>query len=130
MWENIISWFGELSERRKVIKSFNQASKNAFINGSANTLLEAKITMGETEYKHTFSKFLASGFTIKALSGRELTRFEMENIGKIVMENPEFLRRLIALGWDTLYVYSANGTKGLKWKLFQETLILGYKKDN
>lgn len=124
MWENIISWFGEMSERRKVIKSFNQASKNAFISGVSQTLLEAKITMGETAYQHTFSKFLTSGFSIKALSGRPLSKSEMESIGNIVIQNPEFVRRLVTLGWDTLYVYSENGSKGLKWKLLEKIVEL------
>ena len=124
MWDNIISWFGEMSERRKVIKSFNQASRNAFISGVSQTLLEAKITMGETAYQHSFSKFLTSGFSIKALSGRPLTNTEMESIGNIVIQNPEFVRRLVSLGWDTLYVYSSNGSRGLKWKLIEQIIQL------
>ncbi len=120
MWNKIIDvveWFGEMGERRRVVKSFNNASKRSFISGKAPTMLEAKITMGESEYAHAFSKFLTSGFRIKALAGRQLTNYEMTEIGKVIIDNKNFVRQLISLGWDTLYVYSDNGTNGLKWSL-------------
>ncbi len=126
MWNTIIEiseWFGEMMERRKIVKSFNEASKRAFINGIAPTLLEAKIVIGESEYNHTFSKYLTSGFKIKALSGKSLTKSEKIDIGRIVTDNTEFVRNLIYLGWDTLYVYADKDTDGLKWKLIEHAKL-------
>jgi len=45
MWNRIIDiveWFGEINERRAVVKDFNNAAKKAFISGDAPTLLNAK----------------------------------------------------------------------------------------
>jgi hypothetical protein len=61
MWYKIIEvteWFGEMAERYRLVKDFNRAAKNSFIAGKAPTLLEAKITKGDSSYKHTFSKLI------------------------------------------------------------------------
>jgi hypothetical protein len=120
MWNRIMlvrEWFGEMSERHRLVRDFNQAGKNAFISGVAPTLLEAKITYGDSSYRHNFSKFMAGGFRIKALSGRALTQTELIEIGKVVLDNEELTRKLITLGWDTLEVFSSQGTNGVKWEL-------------
>ncbi len=114
---DVVEWFGEMGERRRVVKSFNDASKRSFVSGNAPTLLKAKITMGESEYAHAFSKFLTSGFRIKALAGRQLNTYDIAEIGNVIMANKEIVRQLISLGWDTLYLYSNNETNGLKWSL-------------
>lgn len=77
MWYKIIEiadWFGEMAERYRLLKDFNRAAKNSFIAGVAPTLLEAKITKGDSAYKHAFSKWMAGGFRIKALTGRPLQK--------------------------------------------------------
>jgi hypothetical protein len=129
MWYKIIEiidWFGEMTERFKLIRDFNKAGKNAFISGIAPTLLEAKITNGDSNYRHQFSKFLGGGYRIKALSGRPLNREEMIEIGKIILENKELVRKLIALGWDTLEVHDNSGFNGCKWPLKDYANIGGY----
>ncbi len=120
MWHRIMvitDWFGEMSERYSLIKNFNRAGKNAFIAGRAPTLLEAKITSGESAYKHAFSKWLGGGFRIKALSGRPLSKSELIEVGRVVLDNDELVRKLISLGWDTLEVHDNAGFNGCKWKL-------------
>jgi len=129
MWYKIIEiidWFGEMTERYKLIRDFNKAGKNAFIAGIAPTLLEAKITNGDSNYRHQFSKFLGGGYRIKALSGRPLNREEMIEIGKIILENKELVRKLIALGWDTLEVHDNSSFNGCKWPLKDYANIGGY----
>jgi hypothetical protein len=120
MWHKIIEildWFGEMTERHMLVRDFNKAGKNAFINGIAPTLLEAKITSGESQYKHAFSKFLGGGFRIKALSGRPLKKDEMVEIGRVILDNTLLVRKLISLGWDTLEVHDNSGFNGCKWGL-------------
>lgn len=120
MWERIIrlvDWFGEMKERISLIRNFNTSAKNAFINGVAPTLLSASISRGNSAYRHSFSKLLAGGFRIKALSGRALSRSEMIEIGKIVLANEDLVRKLISLGWDTLEVHDNAGVNGVQWKL-------------
>lgn len=120
MWYKIIQivdWFGEMSERHKLIRDFNRAAKLAFIRGHAPTLLFAKITLGDGAYKHEFSKIFGSGFRIKALSGIPLERSELVELGRVVLDNEELVRKLVVLGWDTLEVHSNIGYNGAKWPL-------------
>lgn len=129
MWHKIIEitdWFGELAERYMLVKNFNRAAKHSFIGGLAPTLLEAKITRGESAYRHAFSKWMGGGFRIKALSGRRLDKTELIEIGRVILDNDELIRKLISLGWDTLEVHSNHGFQGLKWELQKHANIGGF----
>jgi hypothetical protein len=129
MWYKIIEvteWFGEMAERYKLIKDFNRAGKNSFITGTAPTLLEARITVGDSNYKHAFSKWRGSGFRIKALSGRVLEKKELIEIGRVVLDNEMLTRKMIALGWDTLEVHANQGYNGAKWSLQDYANIGGF----
>ncbi|MBC8548978.1 MAG: hypothetical protein H8D23_04945 [Candidatus Brocadiales bacterium] len=128
-WYRIIDWFGEMNERAKLVRDFNKSAKGAFITGVAPTLLQARITRGTSEYKHSFSKFMASGIRIRVLSGRVLDRGELLEIGKVIIDNEEFVRKLVALGWDTLEVHGINDYHGLKWSLAAHANIGGYLKE-
>jgi hypothetical protein len=129
MWYQIIriaEWFGDMKERYRLIENFNNAAKEAFIIGEAPTLLEARITRGESAYRHDFSKWMAGGFRIKALSGQPLAKAELIEIGRVVLDNEELTRKLIALGWDTLEVHANKGFNGAKWALKKYANIGGY----
>ncbi len=129
MWYKIMvikEWFGEMSERYKLVRDFNKAAKYAFISGVAPTLLEAKITGGDSAFKHEFSKWLGSGFRIKAMSGKPLHNIELKEIGSVVLDNEELIRKLITLGWDTLEVHSNQGFNGLKWPLKDYAKLGGF----
>jgi hypothetical protein len=133
MWYKIIQikeWFGEMLERQKLIYDFNKESKNAFIAGYAPTLLEARITRGDSDFRHAFSKFMSGGFRIKALSGNPLNRVEMQELGKIILDDDELVRKLISLGWDTLEVHDSKGFNGLKWALKNYAKIGGILNSN
>jgi hypothetical protein len=122
----VADWFGEMAERYRLVRDFNKAAKNAFISGVAPTLLEAKITRGDSDYKHAFSKWMGGGFRIKALSGRQLKQNELIEIGKVVLENEELTRKLVSLGWDTLEVHANEGYNGVKWALKDYANIGGF----
>ena len=129
MWSRIlkvVDWFSDLSERHRVTRNFNLAARDAFVKGYAPTLLEAKSTYGDSSYRHQFSRFMAGGFRIKALSGRPLERSEMIEIGRVVLDNTELVRKLITLGWDTLEVHDNAGYNGLKWQLTKYGNMGGY----
>ncbi len=129
MWYKIMEikeWFGEMSERYRLLKDFNRAAKNSFIAGNAPTLLEAKITKGDSANRHAFSKWMSAGFRIKALSGRPLQKSELIEIGRVVLDNEELTRKLIALGWDTLEVHANEGYNGAKWPLKNYANIGGF----
>lgn len=122
----VTEWFGEMAERYRLVKDFNRAAKNSFIAGIAPTLLEAKITKGDSNYKHAFSKWLGGGFRIKALSGRSLEKSELIEIGRVVLDNEELTRKMISLGWDTLEVHANQGYNGAKWALKDHANIGGF----
>lgn len=128
MWSvfsSIQDWFSDFSERRRLVRNFNLAAREAFISSMAPTLLECSISVGESAYRHAFSKFMAGGFRIKALSGRALSRSEMISISEVVLSNQELVRKLISLGWDTLEVHDNAGYNGIKYKLYDFSGIGG-----
>lgn len=128
MWSfisTIQDWFNDFSERRRLVRNFNLSAREAFVSSLAPTLLESSISMGESAYRHAFSKFMAGGFRIKALSGRPLNRQEMISIAQVVLQNQELVRKLISLGWDTLEVHDNAGYNGIKYKLYDYSGIGG-----
>jgi hypothetical protein len=128
MWRGfsfITDWFNDFNERRRLVRNFNLAAREAYISGIAPTLLESSISIGESAYRHAFSKFLSGGFRIKALSGRALTRSEMIGLSEVVLDNQELVRKLISLGWDTLEVHDNAGYNGIKWKLTDYSGVSG-----
>lgn len=123
IWNNILAWFQDLSERNALVRNFNMKAKEAFISGSMPTMLKCSISRGCREYKHQFSAWFYTGFRIQALAGRALTKDETEAIGRVVLSDVNLVRRLVALGWDTLEVHSDSGRYGLRWKLIEYTNI-------
>lgn len=116
--DNIKNWFGEFNERRQIVKDFNSAAKFAFLSGESPTLIKAKITIGEYDYRHEFSKLWSSGFEINVLTGNSrISTNQMKMIGEIVVGNEYLCRNLIANGFDTLYVFRDGQKDGLKFNL-------------
>ena len=117
MWYRISEWFGELGERYRVLRDFNKSAKDAFVAGFAPTLLEVKVTRGDGQFRHAFSRFMGGGFRIKALTGRPLDRSELVEIAMVVLENDLLVRKMVSLGWDTLEVHDSAGSQGIKYPL-------------
>lgn len=116
-WNNILDWFRDRSERSSLIRSFNESARQAFVSGTAPTLLKAKISKGERSYRHQFSDWLNTGYRIQAFTGRVLTKDELIHIGKVILNDDVLVRRLVVLGWDTLEVHGDAGTYGCRWQL-------------
>jgi len=128
MWYRLVDWFSDVRERIRLVRDFNSMAKQAFISGVAPTLLEARTTIGCLDYRHAFSKFMAGGFRIKALSGTALQKSQLIEIGKVVLDNEDLVRKLVSLGWDTLEVHDLNGFYGCKWPLKDFAKIGGFLK--
>lgn len=116
-WNNIIDWFRDRSERAKLIRSFNESARIAFVDGIAPTLLKSDISKGESSYKHQFSNWLNSGFRIQAFTGRVLSKEELMKIGNVILDDSVLVRKLIVLGWDTLEIHGDKGSYGCRWQL-------------
>ena len=122
-WNIVIEWFKDRSERSRLVRDFNQASRDAFVSGVAPTLLKSSLSRGESAYKHQFSAWINTGFRIQALSGRSLSKEEMIFIGNVILADTELVRRLVVLGWDTLEVHDDVGRYGCRWKLIDYAKI-------
>lgn len=118
-WNKITAWFHDRSERAKLIAGFNEMSRESFVKGETPTVLKASSSRGCSEYKHEFSTWFNSGFRIQALSGRQLSKKEMELIGLVILSDTTLVRRLIVLGWDTLEVCDNIGGFGCRWSLVE-----------
>lgn len=117
IWNNILDWFRDTSERTKLVRSFNESARSAFVAGIAPTLLKASISKGERAYKHQFSSWMNTGFRIQAFTGRVLTKDELIHIGKVILDNSVLVRRLVVLGWDTLEIHGDAGQYGCRFQL-------------
>jgi hypothetical protein len=125
IWDRLVLWFSDIRERNVFIRDWNRSAKNAYIDGIVPTLLEARTTIGTIEFRHEFSKFMAGGFRVKALSGKAMSRDELMGIGKMILDNDVLVRKLVSNGWDTLEIHDSHGLIGLKWQLKKHTRSLG-----
>lgn len=117
LWNNILDWFFDRSERTNLVRGFNESARRAFVDGIAPTLLKSDISRGERAYKHQFSNWLNTGFRIQAFTGRTLSKEELMHIGNVVLSDKILIRRLIVLGWDTLEIHGDKGMFGCRWQL-------------
>ena len=124
MWENIRSWFSDIRERARFLRDWNRNAKDTYVAGIIPVLMEAKITVGCTDFRHQFSRWMAGGFRVKVLSGRAMTREELYEIGQFIIGDDIMVRKLVSNGWDTLEVHDTAGFVGLKWQLRNYTISL------
>ena len=123
IWSRIVEWFQDRQDRRRLLLGFNKSAREAFVNGYAPVILEARVSKGNRTYKHQFSDPFNSGFRIKALAGYQLSRQDTINIGRVVLSNDMLVRRLVVLGFDTLEVHSDIGSHGCQWQLRDYIMI-------
>ena len=116
MWNKLTNFF-EADELKIVLSHFNDESRISFIKKETSVLVEAKTSFGCADFKYTFTRFLASGFRLTTLSPIPLKREDIIEIGRGVLENEEFVRRLVALRLDTLEVHDQVGEQANKWQL-------------
>ena len=116
-WNRIVDWFQDRSERNRLVRSFNDSAKHAFVAGLAPTLLKASISRGEKSFRHQFSNWLNSGFRIQAFTGRVLSKNELFLIGTVIISDEILIRKLVVLGFDTLEVCGDKGIYGCRWQL-------------
>ncbi len=123
-WNKITEWFHDRKERNRLVSDFNNAAKVAFVSGYVPSLLYASVSRGCSDYRHSFSKWMFSGFRICVLSGMQLGRQDIVLIGQAILSNETLVRQLVVLGWDTLEVHCDVGNYGCRWAL-KDHLMLG-----
>ena len=116
-WIKIRDWFRDKNERTDLIRHFNESAKIAFVSGIVPTYLKAKISRGNSSYKHRFSHYFNTGFRVEILSGKSLTRNELNFIGEVILNDNALVRQMVVLGWDTLEIHGEKDSYGLQWQL-------------
>jgi len=89
-WNTILEWFKDRSERGKLVRSFNESARDAFVKGIAPTLLKSSISKGERSHKHQFSDWLNTGFRIQAFTGRQFSKNELIFIGQVILNDSTY----------------------------------------
>lgn len=124
IWNNIRNWFSDIIERNRFLNDWNRNAKDSYVSGIIPILMEARTTIGSTEYRHEFSKWMAGGFRVKVLSGKPMSRKELMEIGEFIIGDDTMVRKLVSNGWDTLELHDTAGNIGLKWQLKKYTISL------
>lgn len=123
IWTRILEWFQDKQDRRRLLLGFNKSAREAFVNGFAPVILEARVSKGNRNYKTRFSDPFNTGFRIMAYTGYQLSRQDTINIGEVILANDVLVRRLVVLGFDTLEVHRDVGTHGCQWQLRDYIMI-------
>ena len=92
-------------ERMRIISQMNAAFKEYFTSGEFTRLCKVSISQGKSENAHEMSSiWLRSGFKITIENDLSLQDGEMKELSQYVTENVEFVRQLMAMGFDTLVI--------------------------
>ena len=112
----IRQWFINVQERNNILSEFNTSAKEAFTNGIVPTYLKAKVSSGDKNFQHQYSQFY-SGFRIIVMGGQNLTKNELIEVGRVILDDNTLVRKLVIYGFDTLEIHGEGDTSGAKWRL-------------
>lgn len=118
----IKQWFINSYERNNLVNDFNSSSKDAFTSGIVPTYLKAKTSRGDKEFTHQHSHFY-SGFRIVVMGGEELTKQELIEVGRVILDDNVLVRKLVIYGFDTLEIHGEGDKSGAKWRLKDYVLL-------
>lgn len=105
-------------ERVRVISSLNDAFKEYYLSGELQRYCKVSISVGNDKFRHEMSSFfLRSGFKISIQNDNGLGDAEIREISQYILGNLSFVKRLMALGFDTLIIYGATTNKSCTYAL-------------
>ena len=108
------------AERRRFVNEFNLNAKYFFQSLSVDTLLEAKMSSGNSDssYRHELSApTMVSGLTIEATAGAQISVDDIVMIGRIILSDQVLVRKMFVLHWDTLIVKDSRTGKFVDWRI-------------
>ncbi len=119
--ERVVGFFvKDSAERRRFVNEFNLNAKYFFQSLSVDTLLEAKMSSGNSDnsYRHELSApTIVSGLTIEATAGAQITVDDIVMIGRIILSDQVLVRKMFVLHWDTLIVKDSRTGKFVDWRI-------------
>jgi hypothetical protein len=126
LYQFVLDFIREFSDRKILIREFNEIARLAFVNEEAPRLLKSRNTMGDSSYKHSNSRRFFSGFRIDVKMGPKIKVEEIKFIGTIFLNNRPLLRQLMALGYDTIEVYGGDVDTYMQWNISSYANLDGY----
>ena len=106
-------------ERLKLISQMNTGFKEYFYSGELNRLCKTSISQGDPDFRHEMSSiWFRSGFKISVENDTNLKESEIIEIAQYVLQNHQFIRQLMAMGFDTLIVQGKKEGKKFSLKAY------------
>ncbi len=104
-------------EKVAIINALNKTFEEQYLNSETKRLVRVSITLGDSSYKHSMSvNFTRSGFMMTIQNDELLKLSEVHEVAQYILMNDYFIKKLMALGFDTLIVKGKN-TNSIKFKL-------------
>lgn len=92
-------------ERVRIISQMNTAFKEYFTTGEFNRLCKVSISSGNSAFAHEMSSlWIRSGFKITIENDSALRESEINELAAYITDNADFIRQLMAMGFDTLTI--------------------------
>ena len=101
--------------RVHLINAFNEEFKKAYNNSELCRFCYFSTVSGNLEFKHAFSShYLRSGFQLTIDEDYFLTDNDFTLISTYVLENAEFVKKLMVIGYDTFIVKGKKSIEGIQ----------------
>lgn len=105
-------------ERLKIVNGMNDAFKEYYYSGELNRLCRVSIAPGNPNFHHEMSAaFFRSGFKVTIENDSNIKESEMREISKYILSNTAFIRQLMSIGFDTLYIEGSTTRKKIAYAL-------------
>lgn len=105
-------------ERLKIVNGMNDAFKEYYYSGELNRLCKVSIAPGNPNFHHEMSAaFFRSGFKVTIENDSNIKESEMREISRYILSNTAFIRQLMSIGFDTLYIEGKTTRKKIAYAL-------------
>lgn len=105
-------------ERLRIVNGMNDAFKEYYYSGELNRLCRVSIAPGNPNFHHEMSAaFFRSGFKVTIENDSNIKESEMREISKYILSNTAFIRQLMSIGFDTLYIEGHTTHKKIAYAL-------------
>jgi hypothetical protein len=110
------------TSRSEIMTILNNAYEMAYINGITNRICKFSTVSGNSDFKNISSSFnFRSGIEMKILNGCDLQPEEIFLLSSVIIDNPQIVRTLITLGFDTFRIKNSYSNEFVDLNLTEYT---------
>ena len=110
------------TSRSEIMAILNNAYEMAYINGITNRICKFSTVSGNSDFKNISSSFnFRSGIEMKILNGCDLQPEEIFLLSSVIIDNPQIVRTLITLGFDTFRIKNSYSNEFIDLNLTEYT---------